>query len=135
MILYDVKCICKVRQDKQNNKETEKNIVFKNTIFFSYNHPQMVFSLYFLSFSPTVYLPLYFLILPAGGRLGFGNSLHEVHQFLHQQSTENNNSQCNVSVIRVCFFPEMTQKCTLKQVGFRSLAFSFYKTMIQIRNC
>lgn len=37
-------------------------------------------------FNVMVSLPLQFFIFPAGGRLGFRNSLHEVDQFLHQQS-------------------------------------------------
>lgn len=32
--------------------------------------------------------PLYLLVLPGRGRLGFRNSLHEVHELLHQQPEE-----------------------------------------------
>lgn len=94
----------------------------------------------------SVYLPLYFFILPAGGRLGFGNSLHEVHQFLHQQSEENNSKtsqhfshiwnqhlQIQNTASAVIYCSEMTYyySNTTKQ-GCFSTSISSYVTMIKM---
>lgn len=94
----------------------------------------------------SVYLPLYFFILPAGGRLGFGNSLHEVHQFLHQQSEENNSKtsqhfshiwnqrlqiQNTASAVKYCSEMTYYYSNTTKQ-GCFSTSISSYVTMIKM---
>lgn len=50
--------------------------------------------------NPTLQLkiPLYFFVLPAGGRLCLGDSFHEVNQLLHQQPmTETETGMTNLT--------------------------------------